>query len=137
MALTKARLLKHDLPVHGILRFFFFFLSPFATPPACYRNLSGPSGPKCPGSVPRGVRDTFLTLRGHSLDTFWTLRAPGPEGPQRHPKGHFRDTSGPKGPRDSCSRPGALQFSVPKSGNFGGIILKPQPPQTRQKYEQK
>ena len=105
-------------------------------PPACYRSLSGPSGPKCPGSVPRGVSgalrapgsgvskkcsqsvprvspecpDTFLTLRGHSGDTFWTLRSPGPEGPQRHPEGHSRDTSGPKGPRDSCSRPGGLQI---------------------------
>ena len=91
----------------------------------CYRSLSGPSGPKCPRSVPesvpenggcprecptgcprgpsgpglrsvqkvsrecpRSVRDTFLTLRGHSRDTFWTLRSPGPEGPRGHPVGH-------------------------------------------------
>ena len=53
---------------------------------------------------PRSVRDTFLTLRGHSRDTFWTLRSPAPEGPQRHPEGHSRDTSAAKGPRDSCSR---------------------------------
>ena len=26
-----------------------------ATPPTCYRSLSGPSGPKFPGNVPRGV----------------------------------------------------------------------------------
>ena len=32
-------------------------------PPACYRSLSGPSGPKCSGSVPQGV--------------FGALRAPG------------------------------------------------------------
>ena len=105
----------------------------FATPPACYRSLSGP---KCPGSVPRGVSgalrapgsgvskkcpqsvprvsktcpNTPGTLSGHSGDTFWTLRSPGPKGPQRHPEGHSRDTSGPKGPRDSCSRPGGLQI---------------------------
>ena len=53
--------------------------------------------------------DTILKeimARGHSWDTFWTLRSAGPEGPQRHPEGHSRDTSGPKGPRDSCSRSG-------------------------------
>ena len=77
--------------------------------------LWGPSGPglrsvqKVSRECPRSVRDTFLTLRGHSRDTFWTLRSPRPEGPQRHPEGHFWDTSGPKGPRDSCSRPGGLQ----------------------------
>ena len=68
---------------------------------------------------PRSVRDTFLTLRGHSRDTFWTLQSPGPFGPRRHPLGHprlsgtlsgtLRDTSGPKGLRDSCSRPGCSQ----------------------------
>ena len=58
------------------------------------------------GNVPRGVSgallalqkvsrgylqsvpDTFLTLQGHSRDTFWTLRSPGPEAPRRHPVGH-------------------------------------------------
>ena len=49
-----------------------------------YRSLSGPSGPKCPRSVPESVRDTFLTLWGHSRDTFWTLRS----GPRGHPVGH-------------------------------------------------
>ena len=67
-------------------------------PPACYRSLSGPSGPKCPRSVPesvpenggvsegvsdgvskkcppsvpecqKGVPDTPGTLSGHFLDT--------------------------------------------------------------------
>ena len=52
-----------------------------------------PECPECP--------DTFLALRGHSRETFWTLRSPRPEGPQRHPEGHSRTTSGPKGPRDS------------------------------------
>ena len=97
--------------------------SDLATPPTCYRSLSGP---KCPGSVPLGVSgalrapdsgvskkcpesvpgvskcvpDTLGTLFGHS-------GARGPKGPrdtQRDP----RDTSGPKGPRDSCSRSGGL-----------------------------
>ena len=68
----------------------------------------------------QSVRDTFLTLRGHSGDTlgilwghagdtFWTLRSPGPEGPHKHPERHSRHTSGPKDPRDSCSRPGGSQ----------------------------
>ena len=67
----------------------------------------GPFGPRSVQKVcPRSVRNTFLTLRRHSRDTFWTLQSQGPEGPQRHPEGHSRDTLGPKGPRDSCSRPG-------------------------------
>ena len=103
-----------------------------ATPPTCYRSLLGPSarsvpgvfsgclwGPSGPGlrsvqrlsqECRRSVKKVSRTLRGHSRDTFWTLQRPGPEGPQRHPEGHFRDTSGPKGPRDSCSRSGGLQF---------------------------
>ena len=88
------------------------------TPPACYRSLSGPSGPKCPRSVPesvpkkrggvrgsvrrgvsgapecqkvsrecpRSVRDTFLTLRGHSRTLFGHSGARarrGPDTPRR------------------------------------------------------
>ena len=71
----------------------------------------GPRAPECPESVPRvspecqkGVSDT----PGHSQDTFWTLRSPRPESPQRHPEGHSWDTSGLKGPRDPCSRPGGF-----------------------------
>ena len=49
------------------------------TPPACYRGLSKVS----------------RTLRGHSRDTFQTLRSSGrPEGPWRHPVGHFFGHSG-------------------------------------------
>ena len=51
----------------------------------------GPQAPECPKSVPRVSPECLghlsQTLRGHSRDTFWTLRSPGPEGPQRHP-GH-------------------------------------------------
>ena len=101
--------------------FWYHPLTFWATPPACCRSLSGPSGPKCPGSVPggvqkvsrecpRSVRDTFLTLRDTLGTLFGALRGPGPEGPHRHPEGHSWDTSGPKGPRDSCSRLGALQW---------------------------
>ena len=46
---------------------------------------------ECSKSVPRvswSVRDTFLTLWGHSQDTLWTLRSPGPEGPRRQPVRH-------------------------------------------------
>ena len=188
----------------------------FATPPT-YRSLSGPSGPKCPESVPegvpenggvrvspecqKGVRDSPGTLSGDFLDTPepgaqsrgrklntnlffsnfsgasgisrqnpgisrqkslipWVSRdipnflAPTPsrgrppphqkisglkslglgsffvpdKGPRGHPfehslghprfrghpRGHSRDTSGPKGPRDSCSRSEGLQLQIPK-----------------------
>ena len=37
---------------------------------------------------PQSVRDTFLTLRGHSRDTFRKLRSPVPKGPRRHGVGH-------------------------------------------------
>ena len=43
-----------------------------ATPPTCYRSLSGFSGPKCPGSVPRGVSGV--------------LRAPGSRVSQKCPE---------------------------------------------------
>ena len=119
----------------------------FAIPPACYRSLSGPWGPKCPGvsprvspkmggvrgsvrrsvqkvsrECPRSVPDTFLTLRGHSRDTFWTLRSPGPEGPREHPVGHslghppfsgtlsgtLRGHFGPEGPERLLSQAGGI-----------------------------
>ena len=105
----------------------------FAKPPGLLQESLGPFGPEvsreCPSGClwcpsgpglrsvqkvsrecPRSVRDTFLTLRGRSRDTFWTLRSPGSEGPQKHPEEHSRDTSGPKGPRDSCSTPGGSQI---------------------------
>ena len=109
-----------------------FVLTKVATPTACYRSLSGPRSvpgvslgvslgpfgpraPESPESVPRVSRECqkgVRALRGHSRDTlgdtFW-IRSPGPEGPQRHPEEHSRHTSGPKGPRDSCSRPAGLQ----------------------------
>ena len=74
----------------------------------------GPFGPglrsvqKVSRECPRSVRDTFLTLRGHSRDTFWTLRRTLPRRPPI-----FGDTSGPKGPRDSCSRPAGSQSLIP------------------------
>ena len=39
-----------------------------------------PWAPECPKSVPRvsrSVKKVSRTLRGHSRDTFWTLRSPG------------------------------------------------------------
>ena len=62
-------------------------------------SIPGPSGLLSPDSgpglrsvqkvsreCPRSVRKVFRTLRGHSRDSFWTLRRPGPEAPQKHPK---------------------------------------------------
>ena len=37
------------------------------------------------GVPKRSVLDTFLTLQGHSRETFWALRSPGPEKSWRHP----------------------------------------------------
>ena len=55
------------------------------------RGPFGPRAPECPKGVPRvspECPDTFLTLRRHSRDTFWTHWGPGPEGPPRHSPGH-------------------------------------------------
>ena len=107
---------------HNVKRIRRFSETKLATPPTCYRSLSGPSRLKCPESVPEGVPenggcprecpkacpwgplgpglrsvqkvsqecprsvpDTFLTLRGHSRDTFWTLRSPRRKGPRDTP----------------------------------------------------
>ena len=53
----------------------------------------GPRAPQCPKSVPRvsqSVRDTFLTIWGHSRDTFGHSGARGPKGP----RDTLRDTPG-------------------------------------------
>ena len=58
------------------------------------RGVLGPSGlraPECPKmsrECPQSVQNVSWTRWGHSRDTFWTLRSPGPEGPQGHPVGH-------------------------------------------------
>ena len=57
----------------------------------------GPSSPglrsvqKVSRECPRSVQETILTLRGHSRDTFGTLRGPGPKGARDTP---MRDTPG-------------------------------------------
>ena len=92
-------------------------------PSGCLWRPFGPRAPKCPKSVPRvspecqkGVPDTLGTLRGHSRDTFWAHSgARGPKGPET-PRGTLPDTSGLKGPRDSCSRSGGLQGNYPIFG---------------------
>ena len=43
------------------------------SPPICYRSLSGPSGPKCPGSVPENGGVPGCLAQG----VFGILRAPG------------------------------------------------------------
>ena len=70
---------------------------------------------------PQTVRDTFLTLRAHSRDTFghsgaWRPREIPSDTPSdtRTPlfRGHSRGHFGPKGPRDSFSRPGGSQVTT-------------------------
>ena len=88
-------------------------------PSGCLWGPSRPHAPEYPKSVPRvspECQKGGRTLRGHSRDTFWTRWSPRPEGPQRHPEGHSRDTLGPKGPRDSCSRSGGRNICVIISG---------------------
>ena len=82
-------------------------------PTGCRRGPSGP-GPRSVQKVsrecPRSVRDTFLTLRGHSQDTFWTLpRTPPVFGDTPG------DTSGPKGPRDPVAGRGSFPKLVERS----------------------
>ena len=71
---------------------------------------------KVPRECPRSGRDTFLTLRDTLGTLFGHSRSPGarntpsdtPSDTPRfrgHSRGHSGETSGPKGPRDSCSRP--------------------------------
>ena len=50
----------------------------FVPTESCHRGPKGPglrSVQKVSRECPEGVRDTFLTLWGHSRDTFWTLRS--------------------------------------------------------------
>ena len=52
----------------------------------------------------RSVSGSVPESRGHSLDTFWTLRSPGPEGPWRHSVGHSRRHPGFPGHSQGHSR---------------------------------
>ena len=64
----------------GILEYLcWIFWGWLATPPACYRSLSGPSGPKCPGSVPRGV-SRKLWAPGSGVSKKRPQSAPGVSG---------------------------------------------------------
>ena len=96
---------KSSSSVFQCVSLYFFRPSLVANPPACYRSLSGPSDPKCPRSVPRGV--------------FAALRAPGSGVSKRCPRSvwdtfsHSGDTLAtlfsPKDtPRDT---PGTLRAS--------------------------
>ena len=112
MAQTPSATMKRKIPGN-------FFCNHFATPPACYRSLSGPFGPEVsreclsgclwgpsgPGlrsvqkvsrECSQSVRDTFLTLWEHSRDTFWTPRSPDAPGTLRAQRARAF----------SCSRPG-------------------------------
>ena len=71
-----------------------------------------PRAPECPKSVPRVSRECPRNVRTpfwHSRDTLATLFGHSGARGQRRPQRHSRDTSGPKCPRDSCSRPAGLQ----------------------------
>ena len=93
-------------------------------PPDLLQESLGPFGPEvsrecprkrgCPRECPKGLRSGVPRVSpecpGHLFDTpgtlsgtFWTPPFSGT------PSGHSRYTSGPKGPRDSCSRSGGLQ----------------------------
>ena len=96
-------------------------LACFANPPASYRSLSGPPGPKSQKSlkkVSRGLRPwgpkrsvkslekvrqvwkkSRKCLFGTFVETFW---GPGAGGPGR-PFFRLLGISGPEGPRESCS----------------------------------
>ena len=91
-----------------------------------HRVSPGPFRPqtrKCPKSVPRvspecpgHLLDTPGTLSGYFLDTPEPgVRSTPWDTPSETSgfRGHSRDTSGPKRPKDSCSRPGGSQNSLP------------------------
>ena len=64
---------------------------PTEYPQGCFRDPSGHglrSVQKVSREFPWSVQKLSRTLRGHSQDTFWTLRSPWPEGSWRHPVGH-------------------------------------------------
>ena len=78
----------------------------------------GARAPECPKKCPESVPRASKRCPGHSGDTLGTLfghsGARAPKGPgNTHTLGDTpRDTSGPKGSRDSCSWPGSSQSMV-------------------------
>ena len=88
-------------PIFPILCLFvFLFLQP---PSACYRSLSGPSGPKSPESVPRGVSGA-LWAPGSGVPKSVPRMSPECQKGVRHTLGTLLGHSGargPKGPRDT------------------------------------
>ena len=108
-------------------------------PPACYRSLSGPSGPKCPGSVPRPrclgpgpqkqecpksvprVSRSVKKVFGHSGDTLGTRfghsGARGPKGPRNTPK----DTPGTLRARKAREAPVAGRGGCNSCNSRAGI----------------
>ena len=73
--------LKWRIPVFAL------FAKNVANPPACYRSLSGPSGPKCPGpKCPRECPRKRGVSEGVSDGCLRTLRARAPECPKSVPR---------------------------------------------------
>ena len=117
-----------------------------ANPPACYRSLSGPrrarSVPRVSptvspqtggvrGGCPTGcLRRVKKTLRGHSRDTFWTLRSGPGDTPSDTPSDtprarRARETPGrgvsqsmPSKPQNPPKDPGSVNQVLPFHGPF-------------------
>ena len=63
-----------------------FGLSSVANPPACYRSLSSPSGPKFPRSVPKSVPENGGCLRECPTGGLWGTKGPRLWVPKEFPK---------------------------------------------------
>ena len=105
-----------------------------ANPPAIYRSLSGPPGPKsqkslkkvCRGRRPRGTQESEKSLEkvpNRHFQTFQTFSGlfqdfSGPRGRRPRETFFFRlfgGISGPEGPRDSCSSREGTGSLIPSS----------------------
>ena len=64
---------------------------PTECPTGCLWAPSGP-GPRSVQKASRECPRVSGTPLGHSRDTFWTLRSPGPAGPPETPRGTLRRT---------------------------------------------
>ena len=123
--------------------------SVIATPPPPLQESFGPE--ECPRECPRkrgGVRGSVRRGVSGALRAPETPRRTLPRTPPRfrgHSRGHCGQTSGPKGPKDSCSRPGgsqlcelhfsflrgwglacAQQCHMPSKPNYTGVCLESQ-----------
>ena len=99
-------------------------------PPDLLQESLGPFGPEVSREYPsrclwlRSLQKCHESVPGARLETLQPrrLKLSSPESGKESetPRGTLPDTSGPKGPRDSCSRSGGLQ---PKIINFRPVVL--------------